>query len=84
MNRAVQPFIGPPVPPELSMTRGERWSIIRSRGFWLQRPLLFPAPSLLFSTLQAPMGIWSRPHSATSRGTSDVQQWLRNREQRAA
>lgn len=29
-------FYGPPAPPELTMTRGARWALIRQREFWLQ------------------------------------------------
>jgi len=38
----------------------------------------------ILGSLVAPMGIWSRAYSDSSRGTSDVQQWLRNSEARKA
>lgn len=38
----------------------------------------------ILGALQCPMGIWSRAFSAGSRGTTDVQQWLRNAELRRA
>ena len=39
---------------------------------------------LLDYVFQCPMGLWSRSFSFGSRGTSDVQQWLRNRSERSA
>lgn len=47
--------------------------------FWADYPV-----SLCIFAFQVPMGIWTRPFSAGSRGTTDTQQWLRNAEERRA
>ncbi len=45
----------------------------------LSRP---PGSSLIAYSLQVPMGIWTRPFSSSSRGTTDTQQWFRNAQER--
>lgn len=47
--------------------------------FWADYPI-----SLWDFALQVPMGIWTRPLSWRSRGTTDTQQWLRNAQERRA